>query len=88
MAILGQIQTVIVCVPGSGDPGTCPVGSVPTVTQAYLVEPTSATSLDLMAAPFDAATAGQFFTFALVSTLFVYLFSFGVGQVIKMIRHS
>lgn len=89
MTVLGTVQTVVTCVAGSsGIQGACPAGSVETVTQAYLVAPTAATALDLMADPFDPATAGAYFGFAFAATVFVYLLSFGAGIVVKMVRQG
>jgi hypothetical protein len=39
-----------------------------------------------MAEPFDAATAGSYFGFAFASTVFLWLFSLGIGHVLKMIK--
>ncbi|NTV93908.1 MAG: hypothetical protein HGA75_00630 [Thiobacillus sp.] len=58
------------------------------VTQAYLVAPSEAVRFDLMAEPFDSATAGQYFGFAFASTCFVYLFAWGAGMVVKVIRSA
>lgn len=86
MAQLGLVQTVIVCVPGTGDQGVCPSGQVPSVTQAYLVAPSEAARFELMAEPFDAGTAGAFFGFAFASTIFLYLTSLGAGTILRMVR--
>jgi hypothetical protein len=89
MTALGTVQTVVTCVAGvSGIQGACPAGSVETVTTAYLVAASEATRLELMADPFDAATAGGYFGFAFAATVFVYLLSFGAGIVIKMVRQG
>lgn len=89
MAQLGTVQTVVVCVSGtSGIQGICADGQAQSVTQAYLVAPSEATRFDLMAEPFDAATAGQYFGFAFASTVFVWLLSLGAGMIIKMVRSS
>lgn len=87
MAQLGNVQTVIVCVSGSaGLQGACPAGQVETVTQAYLIASSEALHFDRMSEPFDAVQAGAFFGFAFSSTIFVWLFSLGIGQIIKMVR--
>lgn len=87
MSQLGTVQTVIVCVAGSsGVQGACPDGQMQSVTQAYLVAPSEAARFDLMAEPFDAAQAGAFFGFAFASTIFVWLFSLGVGHIVKLVR--
>jgi hypothetical protein len=39
-----------------------------------------------MAEPFDSVQAGAFFGFAFASTIFVWLFSLGLGSVIKLVR--
>lgn len=89
MAQLGTVQTVVVCVPGtSGIQGACPTGSVESVTQAYLVAPSEAARFDLMADPFDAGVAGQYFGFAFASTVFVWLLALGAGAVIKMVKSA
>lgn len=89
MSQLGTVQTVVVCIPGtSGVQGACPVNTVESVIQAYLVAPSEAVRFDLMAEPFDAVVAGQYFGFAFASTVFVWLFSLGVGYVLKMVRQS
>ena len=86
---LGTVQTVVVCVPGSsGVQGACPAGQVESVPQAYLVAPSEAGRFDLMAEPFDPATAGQYFGFAFASTCFVYLLAWGAGMVIKMVKSA
>lgn len=86
---LGTVQTVVVCVSGSsGIQGACPAGQVESVTQAYLVAPSEATRFDLMAEPFDAATAGAYFGFAFASTVFVWLLSLGAGVVIKLVKSA
>lgn len=87
MAQLGTVQTVVVCVPGgAGIQGPCGVGMVQSVTQAYLIAPSEAARFDLIAEPFDSAQAGAFFGFAFASTVFVWLFSLGLGSVIKLVR--
>lgn len=87
MAALGTVQTVVVCLAGtSGIQGACPDGQVQSVTQAYLIAPSEATRFDLMAEPFDAATAGAFFGFAFASTVFVWLLALSAGMVIKMVK--
>lgn len=89
MAQLGTVQTVVVCLPGSsGLQGACPVGQVESVTQAYLVAPSEAVRFDLMAEPFDAAVAGQYFGFAFASTVFVFLLALCCGAIIKMVKSS
>lgn len=88
MAQLGTVQTVVVCVRGSGLPSVCPDGYVQSVTQAYLVVPSEGSRLDLMSEPFDAVTAGEYFGFAFASTVFVWLFSLGVGMIIRMVRSA
>ena len=87
MAQLGQVQTVIICLPGaSGTQGGCANGQVESVTQAYLIAPSEAVRFDLMAEPFDSVQAGAFFGFSFASTMFVWLFSLGVGRIINMVK--
>lgn len=87
MAQLGQVQTVIVCLTGSsGTQGGCPNGHIQSVTQAYLIAPSESIRFDLMAEPFNAGQAGAFFGFSFASTMFVWLFSLGVGRIIKMVK--
>lgn len=87
MTTLGTTQTVIVCVNGSGGvQGACPSGQVESVVSAYLVSSSEAARLDLMAEPFDAATAGAFFGFAFVSTIFVYLTAVGGGVLLQLVK--
>lgn len=87
MAQLGTIQTVVVCISGSsGMQGACPSAHVQSVTQAYLIAPSEAVRFDLMVEPFDALQAGAFFGFSFASTMFVWLFSLGVGRIIKMVK--
>lgn len=87
MAQLGQVQTVVVCLEGtSGIQGGCPSGQVVSVTQAYLVAPSEAARFDLMAQPFDGSQAGAFFGLSFASTMFVWLFSMGIGRIIKMVK--
>ncbi len=87
MAVLGTVQTVVVCIAGAGGvQGPCPDGQIQTVTQAYLVAPTMSSQLDLMTDPFDPGTAGAFFGFAFASTVFVWLSALGAGAIIKMVK--
>ena len=87
MAQLGNVQTVVVCVAGTtGVQGACPAGTTESVTQAYLIAPSEAARFNLMAEPFDGAQAGAFFGFAFASTMFVWLFSLGIGRVIAMVK--
>ena len=72
----------------SGAQGACPDGHVQSVTQAYLIAPSEAAKFDLMAEPFDSATAGAYFGFAFASTVFVWLFSLGAGMVIRMVKSA
>lgn len=89
MGQLGTVQTVVVCVSGSsGVQGACPVGSVQSVTQAYLVAPGEAARFDLIAQSVDPLVAGQYFGFAFASTIFVWLFSHGLGQLVRMVRNG
>lgn len=86
---IGSVQTVMVCVPGSsGFQGPCPFGQVLSATQAYLIAPSESTCLDLMAQPFDSVVAGQFFGFAFVSTVFVYLVSLSMGSIISFVQRA
>lgn len=87
MSQLGTVQIVVVCLSGtSGVQGACPDGHVQSVTQAYLVAPSEASKFDLMAEPFDSATAGAYFGFAFASTVFLWLFSLGIGYVLKTVK--
>lgn len=87
MVQLGTVQTVVVCINGtSGLQGPCPDGQIQSVTQAYLIVPSEAARFDLMAEPFDAATAGAYFGFAFASTVFIWLTSLGFGYVLKMVK--
>jgi len=89
MAQLGTVQTVLVCLNGtSGIQGACPEGQVQSVTQAYLVAPSEAARFDLMAEPFDPLLAGQYFGFAFASTVFLWLFSLGIGHILKMVKQG
>lgn len=89
MAQLGTVQTVVVCIPGtSGVQSVCPDGQVQSLTQAYLIAPSEATRFDMMAEPFDAATAGAYFGFAFASTVFVWLVSLSAGMVIRMVKSA
>lgn len=87
MLQLGAVQTVVVCVNGSsGIQGVCPVGQVESVIQAYLIAPSESSRFELGAEPFDPAQAGAFFGFAFASTIFLWLFSLGLGHVLKMVK--
>lgn len=87
MSSLGTVQTVVVCLDGSsGIQGACRMGQVQSVTQAYLIAPSEAVRFDLMAEPFDPVQAGAFFGFSFASTMFVWLFSMGIGRIIKMVK--
>lgn len=87
MTALGGVQTVVVCVPaGSGTQGACPSGEIESITQAYLVAASEAQRFELMSQPFDPAQAGAFFGFSFASTMFVWLFSLGIGRIIKMVK--
>lgn len=90
MAQLGSVQTVVVCTGGGSGWGSapCPAGSTVSVVQAYLITPSEAAKFDLMAEPFDAATAGAYFGFAFASTVFVWLLALGAGSIIKMVRQA
>lgn len=89
MPQLGVVHSVVVCVPASsGTRGPCPAGQVQSVTQAYLISPASSSAFDLMAEPFDAATAGAFFGYAFASTVALWMFALGVGKVINMIKSA
>lgn len=87
MAQLGTVQTVVVCVnASSGLQGACPAGQVETVTQAYVISASEAARFELGVEPFDPVQAGAFFGFAFVSTIFIWLFSIGVGHILKTVR--
>lgn len=89
MPALGTVHTVVICIEGSGGmAGPCPAGQVMTVTQAYVIAPSSASFFDAIAAPFDTATAGAFFGFAFASTIFLWLTALGAGAVIRFVRHA
>lgn len=87
MLQLGTVQTVVVCLSASsGFQGACPIGQVESVTQSYLVSASEASRFELGLQPFDPATAGAFFGYAFVSTLVFYLFCFGIGSLISLIK--
>lgn len=89
MTQLGTVQTVVVCLSGpSGIQGACPDGQVQSVTQAYLVAPSEAARFELMSEPFDPGQAGAFFGFSFASTVFLWLFSIGLGHILKMVRSA
>jgi hypothetical protein len=89
MAQLGTVQTAVVCVPGAeGTQGVCPAGQVQSVTQAYLVAPSEAFHFDVMAEPFDSATAGAYFGFAFASTVSLWALAHGAGHVVSFIRRA
>ena len=52
---LGFVRSLVTCVSGFPEAAPCPAGSGPTVVQGYVVEPASASVLDVMSAPFDSA---------------------------------
>lgn len=86
-ATLGTLQTVVVCIPGTGTQGWgCPEGMTQSVTQAYLLAPSEAYRFDVLAEPFSPSIAGEYFGFAFASTFFVYLVSFSLGSLISFVR--
>lgn len=87
----GAYFKVVVCVQGGTrdslfPDAVCPIGYVSSTQDAYLI--TDATGLQETIDPFDPATAGSFFSFALVSTLFVYLISHGAGVLLTLVRRG
>lgn len=83
---LGTVQTVVVCVAGTGPAGFCPTGYTESVTQAYLIAPSMGSILDAGADPFDSSTAGAFWGFGFAATLSLYLFAYGCGVLFNTIR--
>lgn len=89
MAQLGTVQTLVVCVPGSdGVQAACPAGQVQSVTQGYVIASSESVRFDLMAEPFDGATASAFFSFAMVSTITVGVLAYKAGELVAFIRRS
>lgn len=83
---LGTVERVVICMPGYGLQGSCPDGQVQAVIPAYLIMPSESTFLELMAQPFDAVKAGEFFGFAFASTLFIYCAALAAGSVLRFLR--
>jgi hypothetical protein len=85
MSALGSVQTVIICIPGTGNQGVCPDGYTQSVTQAYLVSPSSASILDSGATPFDAVQAAEYWGASFTLTIWLYLFALGCGTIYRKI---
>ena len=62
--MFGTVKTVIVCSPGSGEQTICPAGTVPSVTSAYLIEPSAQAQFDAAFAPVDYAQASGYWAIA------------------------
>lgn len=83
---LGTVQTLVVCVAGSGNQGPCPDGYTQSVTQAYVVASSNGALFDAAASPFDPVQAGEFWGFAFASTVWLYLTALGCGVLYRRVK--
>lgn len=79
---MAAVQTIVICTPGTaGVQGPCPSGQIQAVTQGYI-------AMESPDQPFDPVIAGQFFGFAVATTIILYLLAFSAGLIIRMVRHA
>jgi hypothetical protein len=83
---MGTVQTILVCVPSDATESPCPSGMSLATTQAYLIDPAQAASIEAQNAAFDYATASAIWGFAFTFVLSLYLVSKAAGTVLNRIR--
>lgn len=92
---LGAVGYVLACQPdGTLTASVSPCVDVagafykPVVVQAYTLVPSAQEFLDPLEMPFDYTLAGGFFAFGIGTVGAVYLFAWGMGEIINMIGHA
>lgn len=85
----GEFASVIVCAQAAtGVQGPCPDGLVQTAQQIFVIPAAEASFIKTFLQPFEPEVAAMFFGSAFGLTVTSWLFAWGVGQGIKLIRFS
>lgn len=81
---LGFVREVVVCVAGYPDAAPCPAGSGPTVIPAYVLDPASASVLDVIGAPLDVGQSGAFWALAFGGVITLWV----MAHIMKRVRST
>lgn len=90
----GSIEYIIECVPTGTAQSFMPcqslgsVGYGPKMTQAYVVDPASASYIDGLTVPFDYVYAGSLWTFAFSMVVGLHVVSRYAGVILDLIRRG
>jgi len=82
----GSVQTILICVPSTFSQAPCPSGTALTTTQAYVIDPTQAATIDAQNAPFDYVQAGAIWSLGFTFVVGLYVVSKSAGAIINLIR--
>lgn len=96
---LGAVQNVLICQPAGSqavttvDQQVCPAGADGTVykltsVQAYLVDPSQGSQLDVATAPFDYSLAAGFWMAAFTSVVMIWFASHNFGAILQFFRRN
>ncbi|MFZ6760833.1 hypothetical protein ACO0K9_26800 [Undibacterium sp. Ji50W] len=92
----GSVQAVVICKPSAAasamQQAVCPNDGaqlyVPSIVQAYLLDPAQQNNIDAALGPFDYAYASGLWAMAFSMVVGLYFVSQGIGQVLGLIRRG
>ena len=84
----GSIQTVVVCSPSSSAQAPCPSGMAIATMQAYVIDPSQASNIDALNAPFDYGYAASIWALGFTSVVGLYLVAKSAGTILSVIRRG
>jgi hypothetical protein len=85
-AVVGSVQTIIVCVPSAFAQAPCPAGQAISTMSAYVLDPAQSAVYAASVAPFDYVAGAEFWSLAFGSIMFMYFTAHGIGLVLKMVK--
>lgn len=83
---IGEMHSVLVCVPSQATQSPCPSGMAIQAVDAYLINQDSAASIDAQNASFDYAAASAIWGFVFTFVVGLFLVSKSAGTVLQRIR--
>lgn len=86
MSGVGEVRTIVTCVPSQIQQAPCPSGMGLATTEGYIFDPAQAATVEAQNEPFDYASAAGIWTFAFTFVVGLYLVSKSAGLILDRIR--
>jgi hypothetical protein len=86
MSGIGEVKTVVICVPSQVQQVPCPSGMGLSTAQGYIIDPAQAASIDAQNAPFDYTLAAGFWAMAFTFVVGLHLVTKSAGVILERIR--